>query len=506
MNLRPVPKAHHMCASRIALGACHGKSGQNGLTVKFNGDQPLKNWKEIAAFFGKDERTVKRWEVHRGLPVRRLPGPARASVFAYPSELESWLKGNRDMVEAVVPQDETPAVSRPATVSSRPRSKLLRGVAAGVAFAVLAIAGYAATAGMTALKGRVPADIAANVLSGNLATRDLYLEGMYHLDLRSADGLNRAARNFTEAVVQDPQFAAAYAGLANAYNLLSQYTLMPPAEAYPLAKSAAERALAIDPDLAQGYAALAFTEFYWTRDFARSRQLFEKALELQPDSADTNHWYALVMMQMGEFDIALKAISHAQQLNPSIRSILANKGLILYHAGRLDEAEKLLTQFAGNAPDYVAPHFYLADLYFDRKRYGDQLRHALEAARIQNNAPMRAIFEAARSGYRAGGREGLLAAMLAEQKAQYVKGAEPAYKLARTEAFMGDTEAALGHLASAIAAHEQDTLGIWIDSAFRGLRGNPRFMALVEQVGYSPTMLQEAAVAESFTPETAAPH
>ncbi len=473
------------------------------MTAKLNGNQPLKNWKEIAAFFGKDERTVKRWEVHRGLPVRRLPGPARASVFAYPSELEDWLKGNRDMTEAAAPPDVL-AIDPPALLSSNRRPKLVRGVLAGAAFAVLAIAGYAATAGMTALNGRVPANIASDTLSENLAARDLYLEGMYHLDLRSADGLNRAARNFTEAVVQDPQFAAAYAGLANAYNLLSQYTLMPPAEAYPLAKSAAERALAIDPNLAQGYAALAFTEFYWTRDFARSRRLFEKALELQPDSADTNHWYALVMMQMGEFDIAIKAISHAQELKPSIRSILANKGLILYHAGRLDEAEKLLTQFAGNAPDYVAPHFYLADIYFDQKRYGEQLQHALEAARIQNNAPMRAIFEAARSGYRSGGREGLLAAMLEEQKAQYVNGAEPAYKLARTEAFMGDTEAALGHLASAIAAHEQDTLGIWIDSAFHGLRGDPRFMALVEQVGYSPAMLRESAVAESFAPAT--PH
>src|SRR5262249_17373558 len=140
----------------------------------------------------------------------------------------------------------------------------------------------------------------------------------------------------------DPQYAAAYAGLANTYNLISQYTSAPAAESYAKAKVAAEQAVALDPQLADGYAALAFNAFYGSHEFQRANQLFDQAIARDPNSALTLHWAALTSLHLGEFSRPLDFIDRAQQLMPDSRSIQANKALILFYAGHPDEALSLL--------------------------------------------------------------------------------------------------------------------------------------------------------------------
>ncbi|MEQ1952184.1 tetratricopeptide repeat protein [Mesorhizobium yinganensis] len=499
-----------------------------GVDGRNRAERPLKSWKEIAAFFGRDERTVKRWEASRGLPVHRLPGRTRASIYAYPSELENWLTGNRDAEAAGSPitRDEpvdaspAPAVMADARTDSppvsgehaaRPQAAAMRWrrraflTGAGVVIITLA-AGYAAVPLAQdylmprAMQGR-------ERLSQDAAARDLYLSGKYQLALRTGPGLKRAIQLFTEAIAHDPEFAAAYAGLAKGYNLLSQYTDTPAEEAYPLARAAGDRALKLDRNLPAAYASLAFTSFYWDRDFDRSRTLFEKALALDPDSAEANHWFALTVVQTADFDTALKAIRHAQELDPDSRAILANKALILYHAGDIDEAGKLLRQFAETAPEYPAPHFYLADLYFDQERYREAIEQALIAANITGNDGMRIIYEAARQGFDRAGRTGLLEGMLAEQKRQNEDGRVPAYKLARTLALLDETDQALTYLALSVAEREPDSLGIRIDSAFRELHNDGRFRALMVKAGHVlPEAGEPVAVAtDQLTTGTEAP-
>lgn len=464
------------------------KSGHVGVMTKTDtrggSERPLKSWKEIAHFFGRDERTVKRWEEKRGLPVYRLPGETKASVYAYPTELQVWLTGHRDTGIAVA----TPQVAGEVIEAGPGGYRAAwgrRALLAGFGAAALSGAVYVAVASVPNLLSGRNRRPAKEELSADREARDLYLSGLYQLNLRTEAGLNRSVQLFTAAIANDPGFAAAFAGLAKAYNLLSQYTLMPAEQAYPLAKVAAKRALRLDPALAAAHAALGFTEFYWDRDFARSLASFETALALDPDSAETNHWFALTEMQLGDFDAALSAIRRAQELNPQSRSILANKALILYHAGELAEARAILEQFVASTPDYVAPRFYLADLSFDEGRYPDFLAHAHEAARIRKDRPMLAIVAAAEKGYRAGDRTGLLEAMLAEGREQNARGLYPAYKLARTLALLNRTDDAVSFLAEAVASREPDTLGIKIDSAFAALHDEPRFRDLAAKVGYT---------------------
>lgn len=452
-------------------------------------DRRLNDWKEIAAFFGRDERTVRRWERQRGLPVHRISGGARNLVFAYNDELEQWLRGDADASAPPSPDPgdnagetlRTEAVAGDAVAPARwPWRRM--GLAVGVAAALLAVV---AVAGLALWQD-------ARMLSGyqvhrpDPKVRDLYLDAVYYLETRQASGLNRAMQLLTEATALDPGYADAYAKLADTYNMVSQFTLMPARDAYPKARAAATRAIALDPDNAGGYAALAFATFYWDKDFARSRELFEHAVRLDPASAQTHHWYALTLMVTGETESPLREIGKAQELNPQSRSILANKALILFHAGRVDDALAILQPLAQAEPNLRSPPEYLATIYLDQHRWSDFLREYRAAAVISGNDARRAIADAAAMGLDGGGREGLLEAMLAEQMRQHQRDLEPAYKLAATAAMLGRGDDAIAYLEESARRREDDLLGVLIDPAFKGLRFDPRYRAIVESEGLVP--------------------
>jgi hypothetical protein len=257
-------------------------------------DRRLRDWKEIAAFFGRDERTVRRWEQQRGLPVHRISGGARNLVFAYTDELEAWLRGGEPVAsDGVEPLAEEPVApplaasaqtTAPATSVRFSKWPQISALAFGaVGLVLLAVAGTLAMQHVDAPPARV-------IYRPDSRVQDLYLDAVYHLGTRQADGFNHAIQLLTEATTLDPNYADAYVKLAEAYNTISQFTLMPPNEVYPRAVAAAERAITLEPDNAGAYAALAFTTFYWTKDFPRSRELFERAIRLDPNAAQTHHW------------------------------------------------------------------------------------------------------------------------------------------------------------------------------------------------------------------------
>lgn len=446
----------------------------------------LNGWKEIASFFGRDERTVKRWE-QRGLPVHRVPGGTRASVLAYADELDAWLRANQTRERATTAtagssaREASASLTAPIVEIARSFGFLRPAVAIGAAICLVLAAGLAAwqpwraatPASQTAGAKHVPQPEAL----------DLYLTGMYQWNTRTPQGLNRAVHYFTEAIALDPAYADPYAGLANSYNLLSQYTIMPPEETYPRAKVAAERALALDPGNVAALNALAFNTFYWSWDLSGARHLFERALAIDPRSADGLHWFALVTMHTGEMNEPIRAITEAQRVAPDSRSILANKALILFHAGRANEAIPILRQMKESDPKFLSPRAYLATIYLDGHRYRDFLAEAGEAARLQESPDHIAIVEAARDGFNAGGRDGMLRAMMAAQKIAYGKGTESAFKVARTAALLGERQTMLEFLDISISRREPEILGIRVEPAFRAVHGDPEYRSRVTRVG-----------------------
>jgi len=446
-----------------------------------SGNRLLTGWKQIAFYFGKDESTAKRWAAQRGLPVHRVPGQKRASVYAYSAELEAWLRRQGDIRSeaASAPDPQVVSAVPPALPERPPRAGLVR-----IGAATLAVVLLLGLAGIAVLGWRGDGAPPLGTHRPAASAESLYLDGMFHLEQRTGDGLDRAIGLFTAAVADDPDYALAYVGLADAYNLISQYTTMPAAEAYPQAKAAAERAIALDPDAAAAHAALAFNTFYWQRDFPAALSLFQRAVTLDPSNARVHHWYALAAMHDRHFDLAEREIREAQRLDPRSPAILANKGLILFHAGQTDAALAILRPLAAAEPQLLSPHAYLATIYLAAGRPQDFLREYRAAADLAASVPQLAIAAAAQSGFEHGGEVAMLSAMFTEQQHQYAADREPAFKLAVTAAMLGDTAQALGYLNASLARNEPDILGIRLEPALLSLHDDTVYRTVVAEVGF----------------------
>jgi tetratricopeptide (TPR) repeat protein len=307
---------------------------------------------------------------------------------------------------------------------------------------------------------------------------DLYLRGTYAWNERTPESLGKAVAFFNDAIARDPDYAAAYAGLANAYNLLAQYTSHAGTSAYAQAHAAAERARALDPNNADAYAALGFATFYGGHNLAEASTLLRKALALDPNQARIWHWYAMITMHTGKFDEPLAAIRRAQELAPDQRAILANRGLITFLAGESDEALSILTDLVESAPDFLPPHHYLASIYLDQGRYGDYLHESLRATELDRDEDAHAMFEAAARAFDQGGAPAMLTEMLADQTARYTAGNESAFNVARTAAVLGKRQLALDYLLKSKDAGEPEFVGIHVDTMLKSLHDDETYRHL----------------------------
>jgi Tfp pilus assembly protein PilF len=423
----------------------------------------LDSWKEIGAHFGRDERTVKRWEKERGLPVHRLPGGSKAGVFAFTGELADWLQ---------------PAAA-PAPVRVRRARWAPIAALASVALAVVAIAlNYP-------LGTR---RVAAHVT--NPEAEDLYLKGRYYWNKRTPDDLNKAVDLFTQAIVHDPGYAKAYAGLADTYNLLREFSSMPSGEAFSRSLAAARRAVELDSGLADAHNSLAFASFYGAWDFAVAEREFERAIELDPHYATAYHWYANALVCLGRFDEALAKIGRARELDPNSASVLADKGYMLFSAGRAAEAIALLKEMAADNPAFQSPHAYLAKIYLLRGAYPEHLAESRLRAQLAHDTDALAVVAAGEKGLAEGGGAGLLQATLEAQKQLWSQERLPSYAVAQTCALLGKKAEALAYLRAAVEKHEMLLVGVAADPAFAGLRQEPGFTETLARVGLPTVKLK----------------
>jgi tetratricopeptide (TPR) repeat protein len=255
-----------------------------GEAARTNGRR-LDSWKEIATFFGRDERTVRRWEKENSLPIHRVPGSAKGRVFAYEDELSQWLRTPQavanDNSSADAVQTKTPR-----TVGE-PRRR--RWGTAGKWAIGLAVCGLLVCGTLVFSKNRGFAVHASGAGShgtraANSNAEDFYLKGRYYWNKRTPDDLTKAVDLFTQAIVQDPNYAPAYVGLADCYNLLREFSVMPPAEAFPRARAAAQKAVELDPGSAEAHNSLAFALFWGYMDVAGAEREYRRALALEPNN------------------------------------------------------------------------------------------------------------------------------------------------------------------------------------------------------------------------------
>jgi tetratricopeptide (TPR) repeat protein len=463
----------------------------------------LDSWKEIAAYFDRDERTVKRWEKERSLPVHRLPGGSRARVFAYTDELSQWMKSPvaeppPTETEAAIPLSLTSSedLGTPPEFASTHRGKRWIALAAAAVLGLIVLMIVYRGADVSKPVGGTPhshgsgelhATVKPSIRPANPEAQELYLKGLYYWDKRTPDDLNKAVDFFTQAIVHDPNYAPAYVGLANCYNLLREFAAMPPNEAFPRALAAARKAVELDDSSAEAHTAVAFVTFNWNWDAAGAEREFLRAIELNPDYVTAHHWYATFLMALARFPEALDQIERAQQLDPGSTSILTDKAFILFYKGDKDQATSLLKQIEASQPQFFSTHQYLAYIYEADGDYPDFLEESRESAVLSHNEQSLTILQEGEKGFQSGGRQEMYRRILQAQKKFFNEGAIYAYWLAATEAKLGNKAEALTYLQDSHQRHEPEFLSIRICPCFWSLHDDPVFRKLVANAGL-PTL------------------
>ena len=316
----------------------------------------------------------------------------------------------------------------------------------------------------------------------NTEAYDLYLKGRYFWNKRNKEGLAKAVDYFQQAIGIDPNYAVAYAGLADAYGL-SGSDLLPIDEAMSSAKAAAEKALELDGDLAEAHASLGLIAYHFDWNWDAARQHFERAIALNPNYATAHHWYAeAYLMPIGRVDEAIAEIRKARELDPLSPAIATDLGKELFFARRYDEAIAELRGVLELDPEFVAAHNWLSDAFLEKGIF------RLAKAELEKTRPFReertyirqTAYLHARMGRRLEAKRELARSLRLSLGKQVSSGA-----VALTYAAIGDTDQAFLWLERAEAERSSFMTSINYWSVFDPLRSDPRFSDLLHRVGLS---------------------
>ena len=311
---------------------------------------------------------------------------------------------------------------------------------------------------------------------------EAYVRGRHAFEKRTESDLRAAIRFFQDAIDADPTYAPAYAGLADAYGQLGYGSYVAPEESFPRARSAARKALELDPDLAEAHAALGYALMYYDWNFPEAEREFKLAASLNQSYATAHQWYAYWLTAMRHpFDEADHELATAQRLDPLSVSIYADRAYILHYYQRDDEALHAIRLGLDMDPKFPLAYFWLGRIFASQGRYGDA-----EAA-LEKIGPLRTFTPAmAALGFAYGkdGRTRETRGILDEFAALTRSGRyASSYAIAVVYAGLGDRERAFAALDAAL--RERSHWLVWLerDPRWNDIRSDARFRALVKKVG-----------------------
>jgi TolB-like protein/Tfp pilus assembly protein PilF len=310
------------------------------------------------------------------------------------------------------------------------------------------------------------------------------LQGRFHANKRTRDGLRQSVACFEQAIGADDCSAIAYAGLADAYSLLAEYGLLDPVEAMPKARGAAEKALTLDPGSAEAHVSLAFIRSLFEWDWAGAEPLYRRAIALNPGYSRARHWFAGDFLAvLGRFDEALREMRVAHDLDPLSPIILEGCGYVKMlqrdYAGALEEYDQVLQLDPMFYRGYTAKARVLSLM----GRYEESIALFERARSLGGDVPsvLAALGHTlARAGFVWEARS-LLDELQAAANTRWV----PSASLAVVNVGLGDHETALSHLETACQRREMIT-GLKVHPVYDPLRSEPRFQTMLERVGFLP--------------------
>ena len=305
-----------------------------------------------------------------------------------------------------------------------------------------------------------------------------YLKGRYYWNKRSQEGLTKAIDYFQLAIEKDPNYALAYAGLADCYSIIGSAIVgtVPADQVASKARAAALKSLELDNNLAEAHTSLATVRFNYDWDWNAAASGFRRAVELNPSYATAYQRNSLYLMSMGRTSESIAEMNRAHDLDPLSISTNFSLGWRLYMAREYDQAIEQLRNTIDMDPNFILPHLVLGQAFEQKKAFDQAITELRRAVELSQNSPP-ALAALARiyalSGKTAEAKN-LLDQLLQQSKKQYVS---PFY-VALVYAGLGENDRALDWLDKAYADHSNAIVFLKVDPQLDTLRANPRFHEL----------------------------
>ena len=316
-----------------------------------------------------------------------------------------------------------------------------------------------------------------------------YLKGRFYWNKRTEENFRKGIENFRKAIELDPNYALAYAGLADSYILLAFYGSEAPNEMMPKGKAAAVTALELDDSLAEAHNSLAYIYFTNEWNWSAAEKEFKKAIRLNPKYATVHHWYAFKLAAMGRHDDALAEMKLARELDPLALIINAEVGWAYYFGRRYDKAIEQFQKTFEMDPSFSVNRMFFGLAYIQQERFPEAISELRTAVELSGDSLlMKAILGHAYG--RAGDRKAAekIIAELTETSTGYIS----AYNVALIYAGLGDRENALSWLARAVEQHDLFLAWMNVEPMFDSVRADPRFADLVKRIGLKPSVSNKA--------------
>jgi serine/threonine-protein kinase len=316
----------------------------------------------------------------------------------------------------------------------------------------------------------------------NLAAYNLYVQGRYHMNQRTEEGLRKAVELFERAIVENAQYAQAYSGLSDAYGLLGHYGVLAPAEVWTKAASNAAWAVLQDENSAEAHASLAHVKSTQDWDWLGAEREFQRALALDPRYSTTHHWYAMsCLTPLGRLDQACEEMMLAQALDPISSIIARDLGRIYYYKQDYEAALEQCDHTVELNPHFSPAYCILGLVQEQRGEFDEAVAAFQRAIQLSPQSPL--MQSALGRTFALSGKQDearrILRGLHDLAERRYVS----PFELASIHFALGQTDDGFQWLAKAFQDRCFELISLRVDPRWESLRGNPRFDKLFDQLG-----------------------
>jgi DNA-binding winged helix-turn-helix (wHTH) protein/TolB-like protein/Flp pilus assembly protein TadD len=311
---------------------------------------------------------------------------------------------------------------------------------------------------------------------------EAYVKGRYFWNKRTDKGMKKGLEYFRQAITLDPTFAEAYVGVADSYATLGLYAVLPPKEAFPAAKEAAKRALAMDDGLAEAHATLGFINFYYDWNGVDAGNEFRRALADNPNYAMAHSWYGESLAAMGRFPEAVAEAQRALEDDPLSLIIGSNAGWTLSLAGKGDQAIEILKKAIEIDPTFPRTHYRLGRAYEQKKSYELAISELEQAVNLSGGD---SCYQGSLGhAYAISGKTDQARKVLQELEGRGAQQYVPAYAIALVYAGLGENDHAITWLQKAYEDRSTSMVFLKLDPEVGNLHSDPRFEQLSRRINF----------------------